>query len=50
MLSEAMMALLPGIDANDEGKTEAVMHFFTAVLACVPSLQARGGEGGGRCN
>lgn len=51
MIAEAMMALLPGIDANDEDKTEAVLHLYTMVLASVPSLtggdDAGGGSGGG---
>ena len=46
MLAESMMALLPGIDANDEGKTEAVLHLFTMVLACVPALGEPGGDDG----
>ena len=41
------MALLPGIDANDEGKTEAVLHLYTSVLASVPSLE-QGEDGGGK--
>lgn len=38
MLAEAMMALLPGIDANDEAKTDAVLHLYASVLASVPRL------------
>jgi hypothetical protein len=38
MLAEAMMALLLGIDANDEGKTEAVLHFYTIILSSIPTL------------
>jgi hypothetical protein len=34
-----MMAVLPGIDANDEAKTAAVFQFYTAVLASVPALR-----------
>jgi len=46
IVAEAMMALLPGIDANDEGKTSAVMGLYTMVLACAPLLAgAEGGEG-----
>jgi hypothetical protein len=41
LLAEAMMALLPGIDANDEGKTTAVFKFYISVLASVPAM----GEG-----
>lgn len=32
------MAVLPGIDANDEGKTAAVFQFYTAVLSSIPTL------------
>jgi hypothetical protein len=40
------MALLPGIDANDEDKTAAVFKFYTAVLACVPAMgEGESGEG-----
>ncbi|GAX74187.1 hypothetical protein CEUSTIGMA_g1636.t1 [Chlamydomonas eustigma] len=38
ILAEAMMALLPGIDANDEGKTEAVLHLYTIILSSIPTL------------
>lgn len=38
------MALLPGIDANDEGKTSAVMGLYTMVLACAPLLAGAEGE------
>ena len=34
-----MMAVLPGIDANDESKTAAVFQFYTAVLASLPVLR-----------
>lgn len=30
LIAEAMMAVLPGIDANDETKTAAVFQFYTA--------------------
>jgi hypothetical protein len=47
-----MMAVLPGIDANDESKTAAVFQFYTAVMASLPVLRGieeeeEGGEGGG---
>lgn len=45
ILSEAMTAVLPGIDANDEAKTAAVFQFYTAVLASVPHLGAEGDAG-----
>eukprot|EP00798_Chlamydomonas_sp_ICE-L_P021953 gene21953-29001_t len=48
LLAEAMMALLPGIDANDETKTSSVLHFYTMVLSSVSSLGADEGEGGSR--
>jgi hypothetical protein len=37
LIAEAMMAVLPGIDANDEAKTAAVFQFYTAgeAHACV---------------
>lgn len=38
VVAEAMMAVLPGIDANDEGKTAAVFQFYTAVLSSIPTL------------
>jgi proteasome activator subunit 4 len=39
VIAEAMMAVLPGIDANDESKTAAVFQFYTAVLASIPQLR-----------
>lgn len=33
------MAVLPGIDANDESKTAAVFQLYTAVLSSVPALR-----------
>ncbi len=30
------MATLPGIDPNDQGKTNATLKFYYAVLNCVP--------------
>lgn len=43
------MAVLPGLDANDESKTMATFDFYTAVLSNVPSLAPRpdGDDGGG---
>jgi hypothetical protein len=38
LVAEAMMAVLPGIDANDEAKTAAVFQFYTAVLSSIPHL------------
>jgi len=42
------MALLPGIDANDEHKTMAVMHLYTSVLSSLPLLAQAGGEEAGK--
>ncbi len=48
LVSEALMAVLPGLDANDETKTVAVLTFFVAVLSAVPRLRGAGdGEPGG---
>lgn len=42
------MAVLPGLDANDETKTVAVLTFFVAVLSAVPRLRGAGdGQPGG---
>jgi hypothetical protein len=41
VVAEAMMAVLPGIDANDEAKTAAVFQFYTAVLASLPALRGQ---------
>ncbi len=38
VLADAMMALLPGLDANDERKTCAVFRFYTIVLSSIPGL------------
>jgi len=48
LLAEALMALLPGIDANDEHKTMAVMHLYTSVLSSLPLLAQAGGEEAGK--
>ena len=63
VLAEAMSALLPGIDANDEPKTNAVLLLYTLVLSSLHELGAGaageeavaggggapdGGGGGGR--
>lgn len=37
-----MMAVLPGIDANDEQKTLAAFRFFCIVLSSVGELSVRG--------
>jgi hypothetical protein len=39
-----MMAVLPGIDANDEAKTAAVFQFYTAVLSSIPALHGAAEE------
>jgi hypothetical protein len=39
LVAEAMMAVLPAIDANDEAKTAAALQFYTAVLAALPALR-----------
>jgi hypothetical protein len=44
MVAEAMMALLPGIDANDEDKTSAVFKFYTSVLSSLPYMGEQHGE------
>lgn len=38
------MAVLPGIDANDEAKTAAVFQFYTSVLASLPALRGADSE------
>lgn len=37
-VAAAMNATLPGIDANDEGKTRAVFRFYCMILASTSSL------------
>jgi len=44
VIAEAMMAVLPGIDANDEAKTAAVFQFYTAVLSSIPALHGLADE------
>ncbi|KIY95870.1 hypothetical protein MNEG_12091 [Monoraphidium neglectum] len=44
IVAEAMMAVLPGIDANDEAKTAAVFQFYTSVLASLPALRGADSE------
>ena len=41
VLAAAMMAVLPGIDANDEQKTLAAFRFFCIVLSSVGELSVR---------
>lgn len=38
-LASAMMALLPGIDANDEHKALAVFRFYTVLLSSLPTIE-----------
>ncbi len=38
LLAEALVALLPGLDANDETKTLAVIHLYAAVLSTAPGI------------
>ncbi len=35
-IAEALVAVLPGLDANDGSKCGAVMDFYTVVLHCLP--------------
>ncbi|KAG2489806.1 hypothetical protein HYH03_011755 [Edaphochlamys debaryana] len=42
MVSEALMAALPGLDANDEPKTNAVLQLYVAVLSALPRLRGAG--------
>lgn len=34
-----MMALLPGIDANDEHKAQSVFRFYVMALASLPVIE-----------
>jgi hypothetical protein len=43
-----MMAVLPGIDANDEQKTLVAFRFFCIVLSSVGELSVRACGRGGR--
>ncbi|GIL93200.1 hypothetical protein Vretifemale_20642, partial [Volvox reticuliferus] len=44
LLSEAVMAVLPGLDANDEPKTAAVMQLYVNVISSLPRLRGAGEE------
>ena len=39
ILAQSMMALLPGIDANDEHKAQAVFRFYVVALSSLPVIQ-----------
>ena len=39
ILAQSMMALLPGIDANDEHKVQAVFRFYVVALSSLPVIQ-----------
>ena len=41
ILAQSMMALLPGIDANDEHKAQAVFRFYVVALSSLPVIQVR---------
>ena len=41
VLAQSMMALLPGIDANDEHKAQAVFRFYVVALSSLPVIQVR---------
>ena len=34
-----MMALLPGIDANDEHKAQSVFHFYVVAFSSLPVIE-----------
>lgn len=36
-----MMALLPGIDANDEHKAQSVFRFYVVAFSSVPVIEVR---------
>ena len=38
ILAQAMMAVLPGIDANDSAKCLTVFNFLCITLSCLPQL------------
>ncbi|KAG2431096.1 hypothetical protein HXX76_009627 [Chlamydomonas incerta] len=42
LLSEALMAVIPGLDANDEPKTGAVLQLYVAVMSALPRLRGAG--------
>ena len=39
VLAQSMMALLPGIDANDEHKAQSVFHFYVVALSSLPVIE-----------
>ena len=39
ILAQSMMALLPGIDANDEHKAQAVFRFYVVALSSLPVIE-----------
>lgn len=39
VLAQSMVALLPGIDANDEHKAQAVFRFYVVALSSLPVIQ-----------
>ena len=44
ILAQSMMALLPGIDANDEHKAQAVFRFYVVALSSLPVIQVGPGS------
>lgn len=44
-IAQAMMDVLPGLDANDPSKTTNVFRFYAAVFYSVPSLDPQSGTG-----
>ena len=40
VLAQSMMALLPGIDANDEHKAQSVFHFYVVAFSSLPVIEA----------
>jgi hypothetical protein len=53
VIAEALLAVLPGLDANDESKTLATVYFITSVLASGAVLgegeEVEGASPGGMC-
>eukprot|EP00803_Ostreobium_quekettii_P004443 evm.model.scf_1622.1 EVM.evm.TU.scf_1622.1 scf_1622:15-10438(-) len=47
-IAAAMMEVLPGLDANDQTKTGAVLRFYAAVMFSIPSLEPLSGPAAGR--
>lgn len=39
VLAQAMMEVIPAIDANDSDKTQEALTFYVAVLSCLSSLE-----------